>query len=125
MSSAKSTKRLIILNQHEIFKKDSAALNVVKLKHPKTANFHPFLVVDNQLYELVNYQQELGTVFIDNYCQAECPTYFATKFNLIYFLISQCYATSSTYVSADKILENLLESSSDKGIKKYHFIFTM
>ena len=117
MSTTRSAnKRIIILNQHEIFKEKDGLLRAIRLKHPKSDSLQPFLVISDQIYELVSYNQELGSVFIDDHVQSECATYFATKFNLVYFLISQCHARNS-FVPLDQMLDSLLESDSDKGKK--------
>jgi hypothetical protein len=84
------TKKLIFLDQRDLKK---GSIELLKLKHPKAGEILPFLISingENQLtfHEIVSYNQELGSVFIDDYVQSENSIFLASRFNLNYFFLN-------------------------------------
>ncbi len=81
MSSSKS-KRLLIINRADLVANllpandnsnvSSHQMRTLRLHHSKSKELRPFLVVADQIFELVAYSPELGSVFIDDYVQSEC-----------------------------------------------------
>ena len=69
-----STKRVVILDSSESIAlnggvNDLENLNLIKLKHPKSNEFNHFLLAETSkheydLFELLNYQVEMGSMFI-------------------------------------------------------------
>lgn len=112
-------KKLVIANYSEIFTSKSTEINLVKLKHPKTNDLHSFLIVKDgkkksAIFELVSYSQDISSVFIDNYVQSDSVTYFATKFDIVYFLLS---LADNEFISIEELKEKLAkENSLEKGI---------
>ena len=121
-------KKLVIANYSEIFT-DQSEINLVKLKHPKTNDLHSFLLVKDvekkgTLFELVTYSQEIGSVFIDNHVQSDNVTYFATKFDIVYFLLS--LSDSNDFISVEHLKEKLAkENSLKKGTRFLFLLFLM
>jgi len=125
--------KIVILNDAkltECLNSNESSFKTIKLKHPKLNQFTPFILVQNEtiessfnLYELVSYTQDMGSLFINEYVQSECLLYFSTKFNMRYFLIDFVSTTSQSDFSSlkefkEKFLKYILEEASvDNKIK--------
>jgi hypothetical protein len=85
----------MIINKNDLLASSSSSSskittewNVINLKHPKNQIQTPFLIINDEIYELVCYNQELASVFIDELVVSQCPIVFATKFDYKYFILS-------------------------------------
>jgi hypothetical protein len=95
------SKKLLFLNNKDV---QQGGLELVNLKHPKANEITPFLVTCDEesrvvFHEIISYNQELGSVFIDDYCQTENCILIGSRFNINYFLLN--YVTSLTKFEFD------------------------
>jgi len=127
MSSSKS-KRLLIINRADLVASllpandnSNKQMRTLRLRHSKSKELRPFLVVADQIFELVAYSPELGSVFIDDYVQSECSICLASQFDFIYFLISMSRSTKDEYNSLKKLKDKLIELSSADSSKTDFF----
>jgi len=130
MSSSKS-KRLLIINRADLVANllpandnsnvSSHQMRTLRLHHSKSKELRPFLVVADQIFELVAYSPELGSVFIDDYVQSECSICLASRFDFVYFLISMSRSAKDEYNSLEKLKDKLIELSSADSSKTEFF----
>jgi hypothetical protein len=121
----------LVVNQNDDDHNDGKELfiDLIKLKHPKQNVTTQFCFIQNSLYEMIEYStNDLSSVFIDDYVQSDCFTYFISKFNLVYFLIN--FLSNSTNVefkSLDdlklKLIDNICEDENDRQKLKDHLDF--
>lgn len=114
-------KKILILN--DISLNSANSISIVKLKHPKLNELVSFVLVENgpstDLYELMSYSQEMGSLFIDDYVQSECCINIGNRFNLKYFLIEFLYQKSKAeFKSLDEFKLKFLESIISDKLEK-------
>lgn len=125
--------KILILNDAkltELLNAKESSFKIIKLKHPKQNESVPFILVQSEnsnsslnLYELISYTQDMGSIFINDYVQSECMVYFSTKFNLRYFLIDFLSVSSQSDFSSlnefkEKFLKHILvDPSLDSSVK--------
>lgn len=125
-NETQTSKKLVILNQEillSLFKNDKSEVNlsVKRFMHPKTSEPRLFVIRPNfQFYELVKYEPEFSSVFIDDFVQSNINMFFATKFNVNYFLISILYNKEGEEVSLDNLVLN--DEIKNKSVKLKEFI---
>lgn len=117
------TKKLIILNSSSLNKlelNENETFLIVKLKHPKLNELAQFLLIkslDNidlyDLYELINHNNELTSLFIDDYVQSDSLIYFASKFNFNYFLIDLLSKSGSSFIKLKDVKLKLIEQNKE------------
>lgn len=99
-------KKLLLINESEIIssKNDENNILIKKFKHPKTQELRPYLLIsDKNLFELIKYEPEYNSVFIDNYIQSSSQMYFATEFNVNYFMIAIAYDRQNDYLDLNEL----------------------
>jgi hypothetical protein len=112
--------KILILNDAkltELLNTKESSFKIIKLKHPKQNESTPFILVQSEnsnsslnLYELISYTQDMGSIFINDYVQSECMVYFSTKFNLRYFLIDfLSVSNQSDFSSLNEFKEKFLK----------------
>ncbi len=114
-----TSKRLVILNRADLIKKlpstdGSQKMHTLRLRFLNCEEKRIFLIVADQIFELVSYTTELGSVFIDDYVQSECLTFMASRFDFIYFLISMSHQVKNEYRSLEQLTKQLIELNSDE-----------
>jgi hypothetical protein len=114
------SKKILIIND-KLSSLDGGRL--IRLKHPRTNEQSLFLLlskndeekVSSELYELINYNQETTSCFIDDYVQSNLYVYFTNKFNLSYFLIKFISSNGKNeYDSYDDFKLKFKKSLSDR-----------
>ena len=124
-NNEKVVKKLIIINEESLlslFKKDEGelSLGIRRFIHPKTNEPRLFLMIpDVSLFELVKYEPEISSAFIDNHVQSAFNMCFATKFNVNYFLISILYNKPSEYLSLENICINDESTKEEIYLKQF------
>ena len=110
-------KKIMIVN-HGLKEVDND-LDIIKLKHPKSNELRSFLLISDELFELVSLGQDGSSLFVDDFVQSDFQCVLATKFDLKYLLISLCARNSNDYASIESLKEILLEqtSSNNNSIK--------
>ena len=101
----------LVVNQSNDDGDEELLIDLIKLKHPKQNVATQFCLIQNNLYEMIEYStNDLNSVFIDDYVQSDCFTYFLNKFNLSYFLINFLSSTSNTeFKSLDELKSKLID----------------
>jgi hypothetical protein len=125
-NETQTSKKLVILNQDillSLFKNDKSEmnLNIKKFMHPKTSEPRLFVIMPNfQFYELIKYEPEFSSVFINDFVQSNINMFFATKFNVNYFLISILYSKEGEEVSLYNLVLN--DEIKNKSVNLKEFI---
>lgn len=107
-------KKLLILNDLTRKSLSNKELKLVRLKHPKSNDLVPFLIVEScddlLLYELISYSPEMASVFIDDFVQSDALLYMASPFNIIYFLMDfvATLRSANSFKSIDEFKRSLL-----------------
>ena len=103
-TSATPKYKIVILNDaklNNVLNDPKAEFKIIRVKHPKLGEPTPFILVKNgqetiNLYELIGYNQDMGSLFVNQYVQSECKMYFSSQFNVNYFLIDFTHGLAQT-----------------------------
>lgn len=106
-------KKFLILNGESLSSIRDEDLKLIKLKHPKSNELTPFLLVEKEdtvnFYQLISYTDENSSVFIDDYVQSQSFVYLSSPFNINYLLIDFIStSTNSKYKSIDEFKKTFL-----------------
>jgi hypothetical protein len=121
-----SSKKLLIINKEALDSSGTLVFCIRQLKHPKTRE-PAYYAIDSKnykIYELVNYEHDLNSVFIDEYISSECKLNFASKFNISYMLLSMCFESQNEFICLTR-LNLFTEDADDKVIKNLNEFYKL